>query len=179
MINLFSSKGRRRRLAITTDWVFGQNLAHVSSYIEMERCRNIMSLSTLRSWQVLHNSFGFSVNFIYFGQICSCGRRGEKWAYNPRTLQNCLWRWYLSSCQHLWQAAGGFRCVCSIRPSDGTHCVYCALARDVLVQPQKTFLCAVCTCHLLVFLGWESGFIIISPSILVHSQLQGALPNDF
>lgn len=134
---------------------------------------------TFRSWQVLHNSFGFSVNFIYFGQICSCGRRGEKWACNPRTLQNCLWRWYLSSCQHLWQAAGGFRCVCSIRPSDGTHCVYCALARDVLVQPQKTFLCAVCTCHLLVFLGWESGFIIISPSILVHSQLQGALLNDF
>lgn len=47
VINLLSSKGRRRRLAITIDWVFGQDLAHISSYIEMERCRNVLSLSTL------------------------------------------------------------------------------------------------------------------------------------
>ena len=66
MINLLPSKGRRRRVAIPIGWVFGQDLAHITPCIEVKRCRMYYYPLPFKSWQVLHNSFEFSISFISF-----------------------------------------------------------------------------------------------------------------
>lgn len=116
-----------------------------------------------------HSSFGFSVNFIYFFLARYVPVvKGVK--NGPVTWGPCIAACggeHPSSCRPCGQAAGGLLCVLHQTP-EGTHCTHMPQPGTCLYnhRRQSSVLC-VCS--------WDGSlvFIIISSSVLVHSQWQG------